>query len=131
MAVQNLLDPQVLVRLSNIELVARTVVDGFLTGLHRSPFFGFSLDFAEYRPHVQGDDPRFVQRTVDEQDPEPIFANPAQHIVRANLLAQAIGDGSERFISAVEPVGVCQVTKLVEIEITHCVANARRLRRVR
>ncbi len=64
MAVQNLLDPQVLVRLSNIELVARTVVDGFLTGLHRSPFFGFSLEFAEYRPYVQGDDPRFVDWNV-------------------------------------------------------------------
>ena len=64
MAVQNLLDPQVLVRLSSIELVARTVVDGFLTGLHRSPFFGFSLDFAEYRPYVQGDDPRFVDWNV-------------------------------------------------------------------
>jgi len=64
MAVQNLLDPQVLVRLSNIELVAKTVVDGFLTGLHKSPFFGFSLEFAEYRPYVQGDDPRFVDWNV-------------------------------------------------------------------
>ena len=50
MVVQNLLDPKVLARLSNIELVGKTVVDGFLTGLHRSPFFGFSLEFAEYRP---------------------------------------------------------------------------------
>ena len=64
MAIQQLLDPQVLNRLSSIELVARSVVDGFLTGLHRSPFFGFSLEFAEYRPYVQGDDPRFVDWNV-------------------------------------------------------------------
>lgn len=64
MAVQDLLDPNVLVRLRNIELVARTVVDGVLTGMHRSPFFGFSLEFAEYRPYVQGDDPRFVDWNV-------------------------------------------------------------------
>jgi len=62
--VPRLLDPQILGRLSNIELVARSVVDGFLTGLHRSPFFGSSLDFAEYRPYVQGDDPRFVDWNV-------------------------------------------------------------------
>ena len=64
MAIQQLLDPAVLSRLAGIELVARTVVDGFLTGLHRSPFFGFSLEFAEYRPYVQGDDPRFIDWNV-------------------------------------------------------------------
>ncbi len=64
MAVQDLLDPAVLIRLKNIELVARTVVDGFLTGSHRSPFFGFSLEFAEYRPYVPGDDPRFIDWNV-------------------------------------------------------------------
>jgi uncharacterized protein (DUF58 family) len=64
MATQTLLDPKILSRLSSIELVARTVVDGFLTGLHRSPFFGFSLEFAEYRPYVPGDDPRFIDWNV-------------------------------------------------------------------
>jgi uncharacterized protein (DUF58 family) len=64
MATQRLLDPNVLSHLSSIELVARTVVDGFLTGLHRSPFFGFSLEFAEYRPYVPGDDPRFIDWNV-------------------------------------------------------------------
>jgi len=64
MAQQRLLDPRVLSRLNNMELVARTVVDGFLTGMHRSPFFGFSLEFAEYRPYVQGDDPRFIDWNI-------------------------------------------------------------------
>lgn len=64
MAIQNLLDPTILVGLNNIELVARAVVDGFITGSHRSPFFGFSLEFAEYRPYVPGDDPRFIDWNV-------------------------------------------------------------------
>jgi hypothetical protein len=64
MAIQTLLDPVILSRLSSIELVAKTVVDGFLVGLHRSPFFGFSLEFAEYRPYVPGDDPRFIDWNV-------------------------------------------------------------------
>ena len=64
MAELRLLDPKVLSRLQNIELVAKTVVDGFLSGLHHSPFFGFSLEFAEYRPYAHGDDPRFIDWNV-------------------------------------------------------------------
>ena len=43
------LDPAVIARLTTMELKARTVVEGFLSGLHRSPFKGFSVEFAEYR----------------------------------------------------------------------------------
>ncbi|MFL6579088.1 MAG: DUF58 domain-containing protein, partial [Povalibacter sp.] len=59
-----LLTPTLLASLSNLELVARTAVNGFLTGLHRSPQFGFSQEFREYRPYVEGDDPRFVDWNV-------------------------------------------------------------------
>ena len=54
------LDPAVLARISNLELLARTVVDGFLTGLHRSPYLGFSMDFAEHRQYMPGDDIRRI-----------------------------------------------------------------------
>lgn len=54
------LDPVVLGRIGNLELLARTVVDGFLTGLHRSPYLGFSMDFAEHRPYMPGDDIRRI-----------------------------------------------------------------------
>ena len=54
------LDPAVLARISNLELLSRTVVDGFLTGLHRSPHLGFSLDFAEHRQYMPGDDIRRI-----------------------------------------------------------------------
>jgi uncharacterized protein (DUF58 family) len=59
-----LIRPQVLAGLSNLELIARTVVEGALIGLHRSPYFGFSQEFAEYRQYVEGDDPRFVDWNV-------------------------------------------------------------------
>jgi uncharacterized protein (DUF58 family) len=54
------LDPAVLARIDNLELLARTVVDGFLAGLHRSPYLGFSLDFAEHRQYMPGDDIRRI-----------------------------------------------------------------------
>jgi uncharacterized protein (DUF58 family) len=50
------LDPAVIARLGSLELKARTIVDGFLSGLHRSPFKGFSVEFAEYRQYMPGDD---------------------------------------------------------------------------
>jgi uncharacterized protein (DUF58 family) len=53
-------DPQVLARIGNLELLARTVVDGFINGLHRAPYFGASIDFAEHRGYVPGDDIRRV-----------------------------------------------------------------------
>lgn len=63
-APRHLLQPEVLAGLSTLDLVARTVVEGFLTGLHRSPFFGFSQEFAEYRAYSEGDDPRFLDWNV-------------------------------------------------------------------
>ncbi len=53
-------DPATLLRIRNLELRARTVVEGFRRGLHRSPFHGFSSEFTEYRAYVPGDDPRHL-----------------------------------------------------------------------
>ena len=49
-------DPKVLARIGSLELLCRTVVDGFINGLHRSPYFGASVDFAEHRGYAAGDD---------------------------------------------------------------------------
>ena len=54
------LDPAALARIGNLELVARTVVEGFLNGLHRSPHLGTSIDFAEHRQYMPGDDIRRI-----------------------------------------------------------------------
>lgn len=56
----DLFDPATLASMGRIEIVARWVVDGFMTGLHRSPRKGFSVEFAEYRPYQPGDDLRYV-----------------------------------------------------------------------
>jgi len=61
---RELLRPEVLASLKNLDLVARSVVEGFLIGLHRSPTFGFSQEFAEYRAYSEGDDPRFIDWNV-------------------------------------------------------------------
>ena len=58
------IDPAVLARIGNLELVARMVVDGVINGLHRSPYFGASVDFAEHRGYVPGDDIRRVDWKV-------------------------------------------------------------------
>jgi uncharacterized protein (DUF58 family) len=54
------LDPEVLARLGSINVVARQVVEGFITGLHRSPHRGFSVEFSEHRPYAPGDEPRHL-----------------------------------------------------------------------
>jgi uncharacterized protein (DUF58 family) len=53
-------DPKVLARVKDLELLAKTVVDGLINGLHRAPHFGASVDFAEHRGYVAGDDIRRV-----------------------------------------------------------------------
>ena len=61
---QRFLDPATLASISGLDLVAKTVVDGFIAGLHRSPDYGFSQEFAEYRAYTPGDDLRHVDWNV-------------------------------------------------------------------
>jgi len=68
------LDPSVIARLGSMELKARTVVEGFLSGLHRSPYKGFSVEFAEYRQYLPGDD----LSTLDWK----VFARSDRHYVK-------------------------------------------------
>jgi uncharacterized protein (DUF58 family) len=57
---RELADPEFFSRLESVELRARSVVEGFLHGLHRSPYIGFSVEFASHHEYVQGDDPRHI-----------------------------------------------------------------------
>jgi uncharacterized protein (DUF58 family) len=68
------IDPAVIARLGTMELKARTVVEGFLSGLHRSPYKGFSVEFAEYRQYLPGDD----LSTLDWK----VFARSDRHYVK-------------------------------------------------
>ena len=54
------LQPEVVAKLANMELVARLVVEGFITGLHKSPYHGFSVEFAEHRQYMPGDEVRHI-----------------------------------------------------------------------
>ena len=56
----SLIDPQTLMRIKSLELRAKAIVEGFWTGLHRSPYHGFSVEFTEYRQYTVGDDPRYL-----------------------------------------------------------------------
>ncbi|HHE55175.1 MAG TPA: DUF58 domain-containing protein [Caldithrix abyssi] len=60
----NLLDPHFLSKIGNLELISRAVVEGFITGLHKSPFHGFSVEFSQHRPYMTGDSLRFVDWKV-------------------------------------------------------------------
>lgn len=60
----SLIDPQALMSIRNLELRARTVVEGFWTGIHRSPYHGFSVEFTEYRQYSPDDDIRYLDWRV-------------------------------------------------------------------
>ena len=59
-----LLDPETIAKLQGLELRARSIVEGYVSGVHRSPFHGFSIEFAEHREYVSGDDLRYVDWKV-------------------------------------------------------------------
>ena len=59
-----LIDPQALMTIRSLELRARAVVEGFWSGMHRSPYHGFSVEFTEYRQYSSGDDPRYIDWRV-------------------------------------------------------------------
>ncbi len=58
------LNPKVVAKLANIELISKLVVEGFITGLHHSPFHGFSVEFAEHRPYRPGDEIKYLDWKV-------------------------------------------------------------------
>jgi uncharacterized protein (DUF58 family) len=55
-----LIDPQTLMRIKSLQVRARVAVEGFIKGIHRSPYHGFSVEFSEYREYSPGDDPRYL-----------------------------------------------------------------------
>lgn len=54
------LDPEILARIGNLELIAKFVVEGFISGLHKSPYHGFSVEFSQYRQYMPGDDTKHI-----------------------------------------------------------------------
>ena len=57
---QRFLNPSILANIGSLELVAKFVVEGFISGLHKSPYHGFSVEFSQYRQYIPGDDPKYI-----------------------------------------------------------------------
>jgi uncharacterized protein (DUF58 family) len=92
MAVLPALDPAVLDRLSNLSLVARTVVEGFMAGQHRSPHIGSSVEFAQHREYVPGDELRRVDWRVFARSDRLVVK---QYVEETNLVCHLLVDASE------------------------------------
>lgn len=87
-----LIDPQALMSIRTLELRARAVVEGFWSGMHRSPYHGFSVEFTEYRQYTAGDDPRYLDWRV--------FARSDRYFIKkfedeTNLRCQLLVDQSK------------------------------------
>ncbi len=86
----DLLDPYAVAELGGIELTAQGVVEGFLTGLHRSPFRGFSVEFAEHRPYQPGDELRYLDwKVLARSDRLTVKQYEAETNLRAMLVLDA------------------------------------------
>ena len=91
LASANLIDPKTLMTIRSLELRARAVVEGFWSGMHRSPYHGFSVEFTEYRQYTPGDDPRYLDWRV--------FARSDRYVIKkyedeTNLRVQLLVDQS-------------------------------------
>lgn len=91
----DLFDPASLAALGRIEIVARWIVDGFMSGLHRSPRKGFSVEFAEYRPYQAGDDLRYIDWKIAARSDRWVIR---QYEEETNLRASIVLDVSRSMV---------------------------------
>jgi uncharacterized protein (DUF58 family) len=114
-ATPKFLDPQTLAKLQGLELRARSIVEGYVSGVHRSPYHGFSIEFAEHRQYTPGDDLRYVDWKVFGKS-DKIYLK--QYEEETNLVAYLLLDTSEsmRYQSDAAP--------LSKLEYAQCVAAA-------
>ena len=89
---QRYLDPQTLASLEGLDLQARMVVEGYVAGMHPSPYHGFSVEFAEHREYVPGDDIRHVDWKVWSKT-DKLYLK--QYEEETNLLSYLLVDTSE------------------------------------
>ncbi|HEX4793201.1 MAG TPA: DUF58 domain-containing protein [Humisphaera sp.] len=100
------LDPRTLARVASLDLRARLIVEGLMTGMHRSPYQGISVEFAQHRPYVQGDDTRHIDWKVYSKT-DKIYLKQYQEETNLHLLCivdasesmnfSSVGHGPERW----------------------------------
>jgi uncharacterized protein (DUF58 family) len=116
------LDPEVLARIGSLELVARAVVEGFISGLHRSPFTGFSTEFAEYRQYNPGDDLRYLDwRLLGRTDRYFIKKYRADTNAQVTLLVDT--SGSMRYAGRGAAVTKLQYAQFLAASLAHLAAR--------
>jgi uncharacterized protein (DUF58 family) len=94
-ALSRYLDPKVLNRIDRLELAARLVVEGFMAGRHRSPYNGFSVEFAHHREYAQGDDPRHIDWKIYAKANRYYIK---QYEVETNFVGHILHDASESML---------------------------------
>lgn len=97
-------DPTTLMRIKSLQMRAKVVVEGFYTGMHRSPYHGFSVEFSEYRQYSPGDDPRYLDwRLYARSDRYYVKRFEDETNLRCHLLvdmSQSMGFGSVAYTKA-------------------------------
>jgi uncharacterized protein (DUF58 family) len=116
------LDPEVLARIGSLELLARAVVEGFIAGLHRSPFTGFSTEFTEYRQYNPGDDLRYLDwRLLGRTDRFFIKKYRADTNAQVTLLVDT--SGSMRYAGREGSVSKLQYAQFLAASLAHLAAR--------
>ncbi len=95
MVLSKYLDPKVLNRVDRLELAAKSIVEGFMAGWHRSPYHGFSVEFAQHREYTMGDDPRHLDWKIFAKANRYYIK---QYEVETNYVAHILHDASESML---------------------------------
>jgi uncharacterized protein (DUF58 family) len=116
------LEPQTLAKLQGLELRARSIVEGYVSGVHRSPYHGFSIEFAEHREYVQGDDLRYVDWKVFGKTDKFYLK---QYEAETNLVCQLLLDVSEsmRYQSATAPLSKLEYAQAAAASLAYLVLH--------
>ncbi len=109
---ERFLDPALVGKLQRLDMVARRVVEGFLTGLHKSPYHGFSVEFAEHRQYMPGDELRYLDwKALAKSDRYYI----KQFEEETNLRASILLDTSTSMLFQSNPDGVSKMRYAVQL----------------
>ncbi len=119
---QKYLDPTTLNKIGRLELKARLIVEGFIAGLHKSPYHGYSVEFAEHREYVPGDDIRHIDWKVYGKSDRYYIK---QYEEETNLVAQVLLDMSESMAYASGPVSKFEYGSYIAASLSKLVLDQR------
>ena len=122
MNIREYLKPEVVSRLSRLDLVARLVVEGFITGLHQSPYHGFSAEFSEYRQYMPGDPLRDLDWKVYGKT-DRLYVK--QYEEETNLKAYLLVDASASMAYGSQSITKFQYAAYIAAALSHLMLRQR------